>query len=168
MRARRERLVLDDPINLFTGQGYYGGNIPLQHATTPRLDISVYRIRRDFLAQSGWSARALYRWARLAPDRTATGALPALRRELNSRDPASRQWAAAGLAELGPRAAAAGDDLIRALADSYPGTRYWAAVGLGRIGDSAAGIVEALERASNDSNDEVRQAATEALDALRD
>jgi hypothetical protein len=131
--SRRERLELSDGIPLVTGQGYYGGDTPLDHHEGPRLTLSLVQLARDVVPESAWTPAQLYRWARYAPPRTAAGALPALRRLLGSGDPLTRITAAKALAELGPLAGPAQEDLQRLLEDPTSEVRQAAAEALGRL-----------------------------------
>jgi hypothetical protein len=131
--SRRERLELSDGIPLVTDQGYYGGDTPLDHHAGPRLTLSLVQLARDVVPESAWTPAQLYRWARYAPPRTAAGALPALRRLLGSGDPLTRFTAVRAVAELGPRAAPAEDDLRRLLEDPSTDVRRAAEDALGRL-----------------------------------
>ena len=161
---RRERLELSDPIPLVTGQGYYAGDTPLDHSSAPRLSLTLLRLRRDVVPASAWPPEQIFRWARYAPEKTAAGALPALRRLLSDDAVLTRTTAAQVLAELGPRAAPAADDLRNALRDAQASVRSEAARALGRIGDPAAS--QDLRALLEDPAAEVRQAAAEALGRL--
>ncbi len=86
--------------------------------------------------------------------------LPALVQRLGDADPRIREHAAAELGRLGPRAHAAVEPLMAALAHDDPYLRGAAAVALGQIGEAA---VPSLTRALDSDNAELRWSAAIAL-----
>jgi hypothetical protein len=114
------------------------------------------------LARSGdvdasWVADSL---AKMGP-----AAVPQLIAALRSRSIHVRSSAAFGLGKLGPAAADAVPDLIKALSDKPP-ARTYATIALGEIASNAKLAVPALMKLLNDEEHEVRRAAVTSLGQL--
>jgi hypothetical protein len=163
-------VAVDSPPPLFTTWGFYGGSLPLAHATAPRIELALFRVRRTAVAVSDWSIRELADWALGAGGLQAAWAAPALCRELRDNpEAAARILAARSLGALGGRAATSAACLAGAVLDDPDHrVREQAAVALGATGSLDPGTLAALERALGDAVPEVRAAARSARERLLD
>ncbi len=108
-------------------------------------------------------------------------AMPAMADALEDQNLNVRYWAAVALKNLGAEAEPAVAQLIEALKTHpevtpglqgplryYADTRWVAAQALAAVGPAAADAVPALQKALQDENEEVRQAAAEALTNIQE
>jgi HEAT repeat protein len=94
-------------------------------------------------------------------------AVPVLREMVRDKDPLARRLACAGLANIGPDAADAVEELSAVLGDPDMQVRATAALGLSRIGLPARSAIPALIHALRPDEDiQVRGFAAEALSAI--
>jgi HEAT repeat protein len=115
----------------------------------------------------GWVLR-LRSWARRERKFTPVDfAVETLRPALRDPVAAVRKQAAASLCEIGPAAAAAGEDLIGLLKDADEGVRCQAAEALGSLGGESEPTVAALTALLQDPSTAVQTAAAKALGALK-
>jgi len=86
--------------------------------------------------------------------------------ELRDGDWEQRLMAAWALAEIGPAAAAAVPELIKALEDQDESLRMYSAYALGAIGQATDAVRDALQKALKDPDEQVREQAAWALEQL--
>ena len=125
-----------------------------------RADQPAY-VRRDAASALG----------RESPSWEVDRAVGMLIRVLDDPSPRVREQAAAGLAEIGPRAEPAVPRLVAALNDRDRYVRYTAAAALRFLGAAPAkraGVVAALDSALDDPAPEVGLTAAESLIAMRE
>ena len=101
----------------------------------------------------------------------ASSAIPELRQKLKSRDPFEKTVAAWAIVNIAPKPElikTAVPILVEALNHERPTVRAKVAETLGRVGRNSARVRTALITATKDEDQEVREAATEALRKLDD
>jgi hypothetical protein len=138
--------------------GYYGGLVPLQHRDAPRLWLSVYRVKQDFVPLTTYSPQVLADWARTRGRPLPPAAVAALIRTTRQVDPESAAVVLKAIRDSGP------DALAAALLEPDAEIRSWAATALGELGPSARSAKSALQKcAADDPSAQVREAAKKAL-----
>ena len=101
--------------------------------------------------------------AAIAIGKIGKPAVPALRELLGGTNKDARFYAIWALGWVGPDAADAAPDLIKAMADKDDNIRRKAAYSLGRIAASPKKTIDVLLAAFKDPHEDVRQAASDAL-----
>jgi HEAT repeat protein len=136
--------------------------IPLAAQTDVAKDVSelLVTLKGGKPEERAASARIL---GEIGP--TAKDAVAGLSEALADSERDVRQQAARALGQIGPPAKPAVGDLIKSLGDKEWQVRQSAAYALGRIGDPAAKA--SLNAAKKDKNENVKQAAKDALKALK-
>jgi HEAT repeat protein len=108
--------------------------------------------------------RAQVAWSLVHIDAKGEEILAPLSQATWDMEPMVRQKVAESLGKIGPPAHTAVPELIRLLKDPYPAVRLSACISLGQIGPGAdAAQPYLLSVAESDVDDQVQQAATEAL-----
>ncbi len=90
----------------------------------------------------------------------------ALANQLSASDPAQRRRAARELGQLGPEAATAIPNLLRALGDQDRMVRLHAADAVGKIGERSDEVVKALMQTVGDPDPQIRLVAVESIREL--
>jgi HEAT repeat protein len=102
---------------------------------------------------------------RMGPE--AKGAVPALAEALGSSERSLRESAAAALRAMGPEAVGAVPELVRGLEVGDDSFRITCCRTLVTIGSEAREAIPALEERTHDEDQEVRDAAAQALEHIR-
>ncbi len=120
----------DDDLSLQTMFCYYAGKAPLEHRSSPRLQVYICRATSDFVPRTGWDPLST-NWDQYGRMLTwAKYSTPYVSRSLQDSDWRVRLKMAEVLGSLGSAAKALGPELERCLGDEDPRVRQAAAESL--------------------------------------
>jgi hypothetical protein len=157
MVNERADIRIDDKVPLASVPFFYGGEVPVEHRSLPRVWLSVYQVKSDFVPPTSFSAAYLADWAVNRHRPLPAASIAALLRATQQVDPATAAAVGKAIFDSGPPA------LVAVLVDGNPAMKAWAADHLGELGLGAKDALPALRDAQRDLDPAVRGAATAAI-----
>jgi hypothetical protein len=115
-----QTILIDDGVPLSTVPFYYGGGVPVEHRRHPRVTVSIYRVKSEFVPLTNYLPQFVTDWAIDRRRPLPPASMNVLLRLMEQTDPATAGRVGKAILDSGPAALAEG------LSDADPAVRQTA------------------------------------------